>query len=489
MRPLRLLCLLLLLHPPALRGNCIAEGHYALGWTLRPLTGTPFPYTEDITHVPSNAPVGGHLTVSYHSDLRWTRIQSGCAEYGETNINASTAFHLQVRAAPLIAFDPPPTAPRGTRYEVQIRLGLTPDDPNPRIASWEMRRLEGKYPYTERFGGSLQNVPAGNYVQSMWARLLDGPETNAITFDLQWMTGQGVPTIFPAGRRSSDAPDLVGTSWTAVGPELAYDSYRPLDLSLQASFQIAAGMPGALLDFGWSVDGASSGPQYGSLGVPTADMLPAGRVIYDDKVLVPAGHHAVRLYARTSAGETRLEYVTTECFSFPSHWQFPEIRPMQQALGTGRIHVDTQTTGEQPVAISPICGRWTKLLELELPPVSATIGYTWMLNGYVELPGSFDGSSDANVAFETVHLEPSRDDLRHLESTDMGVFDVQLTRVPGGIYMYGDASKWGDWGQGAKVSLWARKLEGCRGATFGGGFDVGKRWLAVKLLPSYGEHL
>jgi len=71
----------------------------------------------------------------------------------------------------------------------------------------------------------------------------------------------------------------------------------------------------------------------------------------------------------------------------------------------------------------------------------------------------------------------------------MGMFQFQLGPQHDGISFYGDCSKWGNYDQPTKLSLWLRRIEYCAGAPAGGTITVGRRWLGVKLLPSPTPHL
>src|SRR5207253_8005108 len=105
------------------RAQCIDNGHYTIAALGDPMLGTRYPYTEDLVHHRTDAPVGDDLVVEYRDDLRWTKIQSGCAAFGEYNIAASTPVNLLLRASFRIAYMPEATAPPDTRYEVQLRVG------------------------------------------------------------------------------------------------------------------------------------------------------------------------------------------------------------------------------------------------------------------------------------------------------------------------------------------------------------------------------
>src|ERR1044072_1459838 len=106
MRPgLLLLCLLLFTALPIF-GDCIGNGHYTVVGSADPPVGTRFPYTEDLVHHMTDLPVGEHVEVAYASDLHWTKIQSGCASFGEQNIYAAVPVNVMLRASLRISESP-----------------------------------------------------------------------------------------------------------------------------------------------------------------------------------------------------------------------------------------------------------------------------------------------------------------------------------------------------------------------------------------------
>src|SRR5437763_15315015 len=106
---LALLAALSLAAAPAL-ADCIANGHYTIVGSAQPQRGTRFPYTEDLVHHLDDRPVGARMVVNYNADLRWVKIQSGCADFAEQNVSASAPVNLMLRGSLRISFPPRPTA-------------------------------------------------------------------------------------------------------------------------------------------------------------------------------------------------------------------------------------------------------------------------------------------------------------------------------------------------------------------------------------------
>jgi hypothetical protein len=469
------------------RADCIDNGHYTIAALAEPLTGTRYPYTEDLVHHGSDVPVGDDLVVAYHDDLHWTKIQSGCAAFGEYNVAASAPINLLLRASFRLAYAPVPAAAPATRYEVQLRVGTSAADEHPRIAATETRAIGDHLPRSERFAATLQDLPAGNYVYSLWFRLLDGTPANHVTLQLQWITAQGVPNTFPSVRRFAAFDDVVRDAWQPVGMELRFRGTHPLEAVLQSAFIVdEAESEQSTLTFGWTIDDRDVDTRGGTIAVPT--YLPSSEVVFDVLEALEPGEHVVRLYARSSGGAVRLRRVVTELVSFPVERAKPLIPLLAVAERNDPVIVTTSGSDVQPAAMSSVCGRWTKLLDLELEPADSN--FSWTLSGYVETLG-VDGSGYVQVGIEAEHLEPTAADPNVLfdARTDMGMFELQVQPGHDGAFFYGDCSKWGNGRFGNRMSLWLRRIEGCNDAPFGGTIVVGRRWLAMKLLPSEGPHL
>ena len=469
------------------RADCIDNGHYTIAALAMPLMGTRYPYTEDLVHHGTDAPVGDDLVVEYHDDLRWTKIQSGCAAFGEYNVAASTPVNLLLRASFRIAYMPAAIAPPPeTRYEVQLRVGTSKDDDHPRVAATETRFLGERHPRSERFAATLQDLPAGNYVYSFWFRLLDGPSTNRMTLQLQWITAQGVPNVFPSERRVAAFDDVVRDDWTPVGLELRFRAPGAVDAILQSSFIVTEAERGSTLTFGWIVDGLDPGSRIATLATPA--YLPSSDVVFEALAALEPGEHVVQLHARSTGGAVRLRRVITELVAFPVERARPVIPPLVEGERSEPLVVTTAGSDVQPMSMSTVCGRWTKLLDFEIPPAGDS--FSWTLSGYVEILGS-DLSGYVQVGIDAEHEEtmPDQPDALFTAHTDMGMFELQFQRGHDGAFFYGDCSKWGNGRAGNRMSLWLRRIEGCNDAPFGGTVVVGRRWLAMKLLPSVGPHL
>ncbi len=469
----RALTALLLFSALPLAADCIANGHYTIVGSAVPLLGTRYPYTEDLASRADAVPVPALVPVSFHEDGRWTKIQTGCASSGERNVSASTAVNLLLRASLRINAH---TAPPEARYQLQLRLG---DD----VVMTETRRL-GEVPRSDRFAAIVRDVPAGSYVYSLWLRLLDGPESNRATADLQWITAQGVPNRFAAVREESAGEERIGGQWVSVGRTVHFSNDQRIDLALQSSFTVEDAEDDATLDIAYTVDREPLVPS-GRLAVPVT--RPDSLVVFDARPFVRPGMHTLRMWMRGAQSNVRVSSLRIEMVAFPSRIRDLDILPMVREESNDELVVTTAGDDEQTASLSPICGRWTKLLQFELPPSNGDP--SWNLEGYIEVLDT-DVSGYGQLAMVAVH----RNEIKHGvfigdATTDMGIFEFHARAGGDGFFFYGDASKWGNSVTGDEMSLWIRRIEGCRDAPFGGGFRIGRRWLAVKLLPSEGPHL
>lgn len=440
--------------------GCIEQGHYAILGHTGTLRGTPWPYSEDLASRQEQLPVGDPVLVGWNPERRWTKIQTGCAAYSERNVFASEDVHLVLRASFTLSDSTKRTAITGTRYQVQLRLG---DE----VILDEVRRLDGRYPQSQRFGAVARNVAKGSYVYSMWFRLLDGPVSNQVTIGLQWITSQGMPVQYPVASARSLGPKPVAEKWTPIGPPVRIETVETSDLILLSSITTDQ-----RLVAGYTLDSAENKRS-------TREPQVIASSIFDQRLQVPPGEYVVRLWARTIDGEAAVDVVRTDVAAFPLG-RFP----MYEVEADDEVVVSSAGDPHDPVTLSSVCGRWTRLLDFDTP--SAVGDFSWFLHAYVEFERVV-GHGYAEIAIQTVRNEATPR-LGVIEATDMGIVVAQLTPGGDGVSFYGDASAWGNAG-GNRVSLWIRIIEGCNGAGWGNELTVRRRSLAIKLLPTTSIHL
>lgn len=437
---------LLVIATSPLVGDCIANGHYSLA-------ASAFPYTEDLTR-PASAPIHDGVWVGDTDD--WTLVQTACSE--ETNVNASVDVALLVRASFHIG---KATAARDAAFDVQLRVDGEP-------ITTQMRRVSDHFPKSFRFGGSVPRLPAGSHLLTMWLKMRD---PGAVYLGLQWITAQGAPAANGGNRVVSDRVKLTG-DWAPLAPALPITSIRDIDAALQASFTIAAA--GAPIDFEWTIDGERPGVRSGFVQPPLAQ--PDGAMIFEHRAWLDRGSHLVQLWGRSEEGEAELENIAIDAIGFPHQMAQGLVAPLVEASADSIIVATTAGDAQQPLAMSSDCGRWTKILEFDLPPDAHD--RSWSVDGFVELLG-YDVSG-----YGVLGIEVDSPDAQ----TDVGMFELQVEQKREGFYFYGDCSKWAPRNP-THVSLWIRRIEGCGVAPLGGSITVGRRWLGVKLLPSQTPHL
>jgi hypothetical protein len=447
-----LLSLLLTLSAGA---GCVEHGHYAILAHTGTLRGTPWPYSEDLASRQDQLPIGDGVIIGWNPERPWTKIQTGCSAYSERNVFASEEVNLILRASFTFSDSTKKAAITGTRYQVQLRLG---DE----VILDEIRRLDGRYPHSQRFGAVARNVPKGSYVYSMWCRLLDGPRSNQVILGLQWITAQGMPARYPAATAETAGPQTVSEKWGPVGPQVRVETAETSDLILLSSLSSDARVVA-----GYTVDTAD-----GKRSTREPQIIRSS--MFDQRLQLPASEYVVRLWARSIEGEAVVEHVRTDVAVLPLG-KFP----MYEASADDPVVVTSLGDANVPLTLSPVCGLWTRLLEFDTPSVSGD--FSWFLHAYVELERVV-GHGYAEIAIQTVRSDATpRPGMMH--ATDMGIVIAQLSPGGDGVSFFGDASSWGNAG-GNRMSLWIRIIEGCNGAGFGNELTVGKRSLAVKLLPT-----
>jgi hypothetical protein len=353
------------------------------------------------------------------------------------------------------------TAAPDAMFDVQLRVDGEP-------VATHSRRVGGQFPLSYRFGGSVPRLEAGNHLLTMWVRMRS---PGAILVGLQWITAQGAP-VFYGGRRAAIDKVTLSSDWTMIGLPLPLEAIRDVDAALQASFTIASA--DAPLSFAWSLDYAPPGARAGVIAPPLYQ--PEGVTIFDHQAWIDGGSHTLQLWGRTDGQAAQIEGVTIDLVAFPHELRTGRVPPLAEGEADGPTLATTTGDAEQPPGMIQPCGPWTKLLDFDLPPDAKN--YSWSVDGYVELLGH-DVSGYGQIGIEVDSGDAH---------TDVGVFDIQSEQQHEGIYFYGDCSKWSP-SNGTHVSLWIRRVEGCGLSPAGGSFLVGKRWLAVKLLPSQAPHL
>jgi hypothetical protein len=399
-------------------------------------------------------------------------VQTKCADIagnldGTQPFNALLRVHLDIAGT---------TAPVGTAYTVKLLVDGSEN-------GWYRRKLRGNYPYGDYFEGSVRNLSAAPHVFSVNVSIL-GPYQ--MTIGQVWMTAQGVPAQpqYPSYKVVSVDTIPVTPTWAAITQTISFSTTTAVDIALQGYFQINSGTAPDAVWTGFSLDGAS-GQRTSMVGITQslADGIPDGANVLDYLYNVPPGNHTLTLWARTDYHSATLQFRQIEFVSFPSN----ALNNPAFVAGDYRdntLTVSTQAAEEQPTGalVNPICGRWTKLLEYTIPPVSGQ--YNWTLEGYVQTLGGLTGLTIGDISFQI--LIPASNPV--FES-DGGFSTFRISQSPDGLYIFGDGLLM-DTTSGAKVRLWIRKRNGCGTVSCPGGepcgFTVGKRYMTTRYVPHQG---
>lgn len=426
--------------------------------------GARFPFSEDIS-TPTSTPIA-RVTISGPS-AEWTVLQSGCTEMTRnTNIVAAEAFNTRLLGY-LRIDDAIATA--GTRYEVQFTI-----DGNP--YGWYIRAFRGMLPQGDHFAAVAANLPAGPHSFEIRARMLD---RGSLTFGQQFTTSMGAPAHLPIAGKTSLQPIQVGAQWTPISETVTFFADEPVDLFPSAYFQFDSGIADQQISVGFSLDGQHA-ERTSEIAVP--QFMPDGVNILDHIAHVSAGIHTLTLWAvDRDGGSVSLAAREVSLIGYPVAEPFSAPPILVDAAADDEVLVDSFTKDGQPRFEGDVCGAWTKVLEFDVPAVSGpgAGAFNYTGDGYFELRGRNDGEWSNTAAQMAVEVTPHE---QNPFVVDFHYVEFSVPEKRGEMYFYIDAMLWGA-GVDQTVRLWIRKENGCgRGGP--GSFRIGKRHVALKLIPS-----
>lgn len=443
--------------------TCRAEGHHTI-------LNADFPFSEDYSEV-DTSPVG-NVTI-FGPDFNWTRLTAGCVALGEYNLKTNDPFHVRLLAYVQLTET---NLAVGGEYEIQLRIDGVQ-------YGWYVRAYRGQVPQGDRFGAIAQNIPAGNHKYEVWARVLD---PGYITFRQQLATSMGSPTNFPYGGTVTGSQMVVDSLWRPVTNNVSFQNSTggALDLYYMAYFQFDAGTPGDELEVKVTLNDATQRttkvivPPNFRDGINVFDhwsnMLPPS--------ITPPPVNNVRLYVRNISGHTTtISNRALHLASYPRS-SGSTGNPLAEASASDASLVTVDPTPPVPPAEQPgldpngVCGKWTKLLDFNVP--GTTGDRNWTGDGYIRLLGNRQGdwsTTRIEILVEAMHLENPP------VHSEMHWFASSAPNSKGEVYFFIDSMLWGNL-YGQRMRLWIRKVAGCGYSD--GTFDVGQRFLSVKLVPT-----
>jgi hypothetical protein len=456
--------------------TCRSNGHTVALSNTSPLQGVNWPFSEDITG-PTTTPVADNVAVT---QAGFVRIASGCVNTNEINVAALAPFHGSFRVQTAIVGS---TATNNSRFQIQLRLFSTTNSTTTILLD-ETRRLHGLYPQSDHFGVIKPDLAAGTYVYSVWVKLL---ASGSITFSNTWSTAQGYPaSVVDAGASTAPSDVTVNTNWTNVGPSLPLSNPAAVDLILGSHWQIVSPTTAPGLQIRYAVDGIGPSSQFGQIGVPAAAGQPEGYAAFDALQNVAAGAHTLQLQMRTTNFTATIRGATLEYVAPLRTLVNPPSWPMQTSIASNTVHVSQVGSATQPMTGLMLdgCGKWTLLQEFDVSPHNGD--YVWIFQVFTQFLGNLTGSARGQLAIENIsyQLDANGNPFPHV-SVDNAITGFQAPAGKDGMYSFGEAYRWGNGAGGNKIRLWVRRISGC-GSTNTGGFDIGKRYVTVKLLPSDG---
>lgn len=427
--------------------------------------GSWFPFSEDNNF-------GNNIPLSQADG--WKILQSGCLDNNKNNLMPGTP--VSARLLGYLRIETATAAP-GAHYEVQFLVdGIA-------VGSY-LRAYRGLIPQGDHFNAILPYLSTGNHIFEIRAKL-DDPGT--ITFSHEFTTSIGSPFSYPAFSQANPNAFTVTGTWQQASDTVTFSNNTgtTIDIMPQAYFQMNSGTYGHKISFGFSLDGQT--PQRTSdIGAP--QYYADGINVFDHIANVSPGQHTLSFWLIDRDGGTmNVSNRQIEMISFPAatnngRSDSPLLVDQLVDPGFGSptyVNASSLDHPNFPGTGNTSGGGWTKILEFPMTAKPGLFNYTG--EGYVELLGTDGGpATAADIAIEVI----AADDPTH--PSDMHWVSLSVPSGPAGdqgvkrseVYIFADSLGWSDAGE--TVRLWMRpRTDISTGSTF----KVGKRYLALKLVP------
>jgi hypothetical protein len=443
-------------------------------------------------------------------------------------LRSTSAFNTLLRA--MLRIDAVSGANPGARFAVRFLIDGVEVGGATRFIRMKPDSTLPLLPQGDELNATAHNLSAGNHLFEVKARMVDG---GTMLVGLSWITAQGVPASHPSGRSVIDASTSITPSWTAVTATLGFTvpEGQAYDIFPQAYFQFQGGTPGDHISVGFGLKHRTDSTYPPSLRNaelsvncplkdangqcywPTTDSARDGINIQDHLFNVGAGDWDLVLYAINRDGRTTsIAYRQIEFVAFPvdagvsvGRLKSPDDLTTDFEYLSSPVTVSSEIgSSDQPLYIeNNECGPWTKIAVLDVPASPANIDVDWVGEGYIEILGRESGD----------WIEPDIE--IDVEATGMNVandFGQQVLSIGAGrqaIFFHINAGRWANVdtapidGIGNRLTVWIRKRVEVDGQSPGGpttcvftqgqfgrtngrhdaSFTVGKRYMAVKLVP------
>ncbi len=457
---------------------------------------------------------GGSPPVRVNQDGQWVTIHSSCDDelHPATDVGAYTAafrMWLELKAA---------TVPVGTTYEIEVATTKAGVATVQQVLSRKIRASVGQYrPQGDYFGSLLTNLNGANGFR-VRMRIL-GTSTAYIDVNQIFATAQGSRSSYGSARSTAAGTMTVDTTWRIIGSvNVNNTSGADVDVQLQGSITIHSGTPGQRISLGFGKGTASSGNHYSYVYVPNT--LPESVTAFDfmpnegvGNALIPPGSTTINVWAKVDSGsitisDRRIEALgmtapPTDTARLFSAAEGPTIARTDstdaQPQSCHMLHASSpdglacNQSATLPQTFSTPCGKWTKLLEMTLPPnpkwtTSVGGGYIEILNkGCPSGTTCWNDTSSAwaQVAIEFVTNGPSG--TRY--ATDAHMTSFSMANAPTHLYFFEDVFRWGN-SDGNIVRLWIRIIDYPCATNYNSEprqITVGRRYLGVRLFEGTGD--
>ncbi|MEA2571766.1 MAG: hypothetical protein QOI24_3767 [Acidobacteriota bacterium] len=447
-----------------------------------------YPYSEDGMDLSRQTiPITG----------QWTTVMEGCAANHLSGVvdkwnveqNSSAVSNLLVSFwTKFLSVSATPGAE--VHYEVRFILDNNTSQP---FATFD-RKYGSDALQADSFAATLQNIAGTYHAISVQARVVTPGATLYFTQSISSI--QGAPNTFGSAVGTVTTPDTYPYNPDATHPHVVSHWSKVLD---NVSFSVPSGQwdimgrayvrlsapAGHDLRVSMALDGVTQPGHTATIKSPGPNG--AGFNFIDDfnGVGTSAQPHHLSIWVTNDSGgsvtvqEARLDYLALPQGNGGA--SDPDVMGYSHAEDTKTVDSAVASPSDvQPVQqdLTSVGGKWTRLLTFQMPQNSEADS-NWLGGGYVELlgrtgdPAAWAAKTDAEIAIETVHPDGST-------AIEMGWKGLSIPDEHGGFPFFIDAAKWGN--EGNTINIWMRKVAFAGNEQ--GSFQVGRRWLSVKLVRS-----